>query len=208
MKISGGASGGAIEWLSGPLPESELAKQEKQLSDLEKNPGAKNLFVLDQKTGREAFTVPQWVTNTMNGATIPPCVDADGKLIVPVTLHDWHGGWGRLDLEKRRVVEVLAEASLLKDGRKRGTGNSDENLTVSAAGRMILTFHTQEMNAHFTGAWHLDRRDWTPVPPRHAETLYSSNTQGGGGNPPVVSDGMIFHTSWNTLNARSAGPGR
>jgi hypothetical protein len=208
LKVSGAASGPPIEWLHGPLPDPELAKQEKQLETLGKTPAGKNLFVLDQKTGLESFTLPQWVTNTMNGATPPPCVDAEGRLIVPVTLHDWRGGWGRLDLEKRRVTEVLVEEQVLKNGTKRGTGNPDENLNVSAAGRLVFTFHTEEMNAHFTGAWHVDRREWIPVAPRHAETFFSSNTQGGGGNPVAVSGGMIFHTSWNTLNARIASPAK
>ncbi len=208
MKVSGASTGPAIEWLAGPLPEPEMAKQEKLVASIEKAPPQKNLFVLDQKTGREAFVVPQWVTNTMNGATAPPCVDGDGLLVVPVTLHDWRGGWGRLDLQKRRVVEVLAEEKMVKDGNKRGMGNPDENLCASAAGRLVFTFHTEEMNAHFTGAWHLDRRDWTPVGPYHADRAFSSNTQGGGGNPVSISNGMLFHTSWNTLNARIAGSGK
>jgi hypothetical protein len=203
-RVSGAATGSAIEWLNGPLPEAEIAKQEKMLQAYEKDPTSKSLLVLDKKTGKEAFVVPHWVTNTMNGATIPPCVDGDGLLIVPVTLHDWRGGWGRLDLGKRRVVEVLAEEKLLRGAYKAGTGNTDENLTVSAAGRLVLTFHTEEGNAHYTGVWHLDRRQWTQVAALHAEGFFTSNTQGGGGNPPAISDGMVFHTSWNTLNARTA----
>jgi len=203
-RVSGGAYGQPIEWLHGPLPEAEIAKQEKLIAGYEKDATTRNLFVLDKRTGKEAFVVPHWVTDTMNGATIPPCVDGDGLLIVPVTLHDWHGGWGRLDLAKRRVVEVLAEDKMLRGGYKAGTGNSDENMTVSAAGRLALIFHTEEGNAQYTGVWHLDRREWFHVAPVHAEGFFVSNTQGGGGNPPAIADGMVFHTSWNTLNARTA----
>ncbi|MCY3020778.1 MAG: PQQ-binding-like beta-propeller repeat protein [Planctomycetota bacterium] len=207
MKVSGGAGGPAIEWFSGPLPESEFAKQDALLKTFEKQPASKNLFVLDPNTGKEAFVVPHWVTDTMNGATCPPCTDAAGLLIVPVTLHDWRGGWGRLDLDKRRVVEVLAEEKMdPKKTYKRGTGNSDENLCVSAAGQLVFTIHTEEGNAHFTGAWHLGRREWTPIAPYHADQSFSSNTQGGGGTAFVIADGMLFHTSWNTLNARTTTP--
>ncbi|HRR83113.1 MAG TPA: PQQ-binding-like beta-propeller repeat protein [Planctomycetota bacterium] len=195
-----------IEWLRGPLPEPELAKQEKVIAGFEKDPTARNLFVLDRMTGKEAFVVPHWVTNTMNGATIPPCVDGDGLLIIPVTLHDWRGGWGRLDLGKRRVLEVLTEEAILQGGYKAGTGNGDENMTVTCVGRLVLTWHTEESNAHYTGIWHLDKRVWTHVPPLHADGFFTSNTQGGGGNPPAIADAMAFHTSWNTLNARTATP--
>lgn len=203
-KVSGTNTGPALEWFRGPLPASELAKQEQLLAAFEKNPDAKNLFVLDRKTGREALVVPHWVTCTMNGATTPPCVDGDGQLVLPVTLHDWRGGWGRLDLSKRRIVEVLAEDQLNQHGYKAGTGNSDENMNASAAGRLFFNWHTEEGNAQYSGTWHLDRRQWVQLEPLHADRSFTSNTQGGGGSPPAIAGGMIFHTSWNNLNARVA----
>lgn len=205
QKATGGGTGPAIEWLSGPLPQAELDKQQALLDRLEKDPSQRDLIVLDAKTGKQAPPVPQWTTNAMNGAVAPPCVDGDGMLVMPVTLHDWRGGWGRLDLDKRRVVEVLAEAGTNPQGHKRGMGNGDENLFPSAAGRIVFAFHTEECNANFTGVWHLDRRDWTQVGPLHAEYAFVSNTQGGGGNPVSIAGGMVYHTSWNTLNARTAG---
>ena len=207
--VSGGAWGPAVEWLKGLLPEQYLTQQEAQIKAFEDNPTTKNLFVLDQKTGKEPFTVPHWITQTMNGAPTPPCVDGDGLLIIPVTLHDWRGGWGRLDMSKRRVVEVLCDgdtAYLQQRGYMRGSGNSDENLNVSAAGRLVLTFHTEEGNANFTGVWHLDRHEWVQLPPYQAEQYFVSNTQGGGGNAPSIAEGMIYHTTWNTLNCRAAMP--
>ncbi|MGA2617226.1 MAG: PQQ-binding-like beta-propeller repeat protein [Thermoguttaceae bacterium] len=203
-KVSGANTGPAIEWSHGPLPTSELEKQEKMLAAFEKDPESKNLYVLDKKTGREAFVVPHWVTCTMNGATTPPCVDGDGLLIIPVTLHDWRGGWGRLDLQKRRLVEVLCEDKVNQQGYKAGTGNGDENMNASAACRVFFNWHTEEGNAQYSGTWHLDRREWVQLAPLHVDQFFTSNTQGGGGNPPAIADGMIFHTSWNSLNARIA----
>ena len=206
MRVSGSASGSPVEWLTGPLPKAELDKQKLLLARLEKNPSQRDLFVLDQKTGREAFVVPHWTTCTMNGAVAPVCQDGDGLLVMPVTLHDWRGGWGRLDLARRRVVEVLAEPAVSKRGTKAGTGNPDENMLLSAAGRLILAIHTEECNAFYTGVWHVDRRTWTHLAPYHAERCFMSNTQAGGGNPASVSGGMVYHTSWNTLNARRSSP--
>ena len=192
----------AVEWLGGPLPEAELAKQEKRIENITKS-GDKDLFVLNQTDGKEAFVVPQWTTTTMNGAVAPPCVDGDGLLIVPVTIHDWRGGWGRLDLEKRRVVELLCEGPPAQAGKQPvGMGNGDENMLASAAGRLAFILHTEEGNANYTGVWHIERRKWVQLQAAHVDRFFVSNTQGGGGNPGAVSGGMLFHTSWNTVNAR------
>jgi hypothetical protein len=64
--------------------------------------------------------------------------------------------------------------------------------------------HVQEGNAQFTGVWHLDRRVWAPISPYHADGAFYNNTQGGGTCAASISNGMIYHTSVNTLNARTA----
>ena len=102
------------------------------------------------------------------------------------------------------MVEVLAEKGPDERGRRRGMGNTDENLLLSAAGRLVFAVHTEEGNAQFTGCWHLDRRAWTRIGGYHAEKCFMSNTQGGGGNAVSIADGFVYHTSWNTLNARKA----
>ena len=203
MRTSMTWTGPAIEWLGGPLPEAELAKQEKRIENIATK-GDKDLFVLNQSDGKEAFVVPHWSTNTMNGAVAPPCVDGDGLLIVPVTIHDWRGGWGRLDLVKRRVVELLCEGPPEKAGKQpAGMGNGDENMMATAAGRLAFILHTEEGNANYTGAWHLDRRKWTQIAAAHADRSFTSNTQGAGGCPGATAGGTLYHTSWNTLNART-----
>jgi outer membrane protein assembly factor BamB len=203
MRSSSKWTGPAIEWQSGPLPETELAKQEKRIENITKS-GDKDFFVLNQADGKEAFVVPHWTTTTMNGAVAPPSVDGDGLLIVPVTIHDWRGGWGRLDLAKRRVVELLCEGPPDKDAKKQpaGMGNGDENMLACAAGRLAFVLHTQEGNANYTGVWQLDRRKWEHIQAAHADRFFSSNTQGGGGTPGAIAGGMLYHTSCNTLNAR------
>jgi len=207
MRSSMQWSGPTIEWLGGPLPETELAKQEKRIENITKS-GDKDFFVLNQADGKEAFVVPHWTTTTMNGAVAPPCVDGDGLLIVPVTIHDWRGGWGRLDLAKRRVVELLCEGPPEKPGKQPvGMGNGDENMLACAAGRLAFILHTEEGNANYTGAWRLDRRKWEQISAAHADRFFVSNTQGGGGNPGAISGGMLYHTSWNTLNARKLSVG-
>jgi len=202
-KYGKGAPNFAIKWQTGMLPKEELDRQLRLIEIYRKgNPSYQDMFVLDAATGEEAFLPPHFAVNAMNGAVPPPCVDGDGLLIVPATIHSWYAGWGRLDLEAQRIVEVMTHKEPNRNGRPVGTGNTDETLNVSAAGRVVLAFHTEECNAHFTGIWDLDKHRWTNVRPYHADNLYTQNTQGGGGSPPVIANGMVLHTSWNTLNAR------
>jgi len=196
--------GPAIEWMKGPLPEAELKKEQARIDRVTKSAAEKDLFVLNQSDGKEPFVVPSWTTNTMNGAVAPPCVDGDALLIVPVAIHDWRGGWGRLDLDKKLVTELLCEGPPAQGKpQPAGMGNGDENMLASSVGRLAVILHTEECNANFTGAWHLDRREWKQIGPYHADRFFVSNTQGGGGNAGAFAGGMLFHTSWNSLNART-----
>lgn len=195
--------------LSGPLPAEEIAKQDLAVEELLKQPHLRSLFALSQETGKEEFILPHWNTNTHNGTTCAPCVDGDGLLIVPVNIEPWPGAWGRLDMDKRRVVELLIEARSLagRSPRLAGTGNGDENLDVSAAGPLVFTFHMQEANAHYTGVFHLGRREWTrvqPYGPRMDGGLWWDNNQSREGTPPAIAGGMIFHNKYGIVNARKA----
>lgn len=188
-----------------PLPDKRGLLDENDFDDqacvdfLEQNPSRKNLFVLDARTGAEAFVVPHWISMALNGTTPPPAVDRAGYLIVPAIVRDHRGGWARLDLINRTIVEVLWDDAAYK------LGNPTESLAASVAGGLVMTFHTQEFNAQFTGVWDQDVRLWTEVESYNAEGYFSSNTQGGGASPPSVSNGIIFHvTAYNTLNARRA----
>ncbi len=193
----------AISLYTGALPQSELDKQDTVISINTNNPHEKDFFVLNQSNGQEAMVVAQWSRPVMAGGAPPSCVDGDGKLIVPVKVQDWRGGWGRLDLTTHKVMEVLYDG-VLQGSNYRGTGNSDETLLMSAAGRLVFVMHVQEGNAQFTGVWHLDRRVWAGFSPYHVDGSFYSNTQGGGTCPASISNGMIYHTSVNTLNARTA----
>ena len=198
MKVEGGRSGSPpLSRQTGPLPQSELDKQTEMIANYQSDPHSQNLFVFEQSNGQSVI-MPHYVATTMNGATCPPCVDGDGMLIGPALWDGVYGsGWSRLDINLRRIVEVLWDGSQI-------SGNPDENLCVSAAGRLIFIMHTQEGNAQFTGVWHLDRRQATGLSRYGAENYFFSNTQGGGTTPAAISNGIVYHTTQNTLNARTA----
>jgi len=203
---------GAIEWRSSPVRGATFKdywpvaydgylfirpmKVEGGTSTATENdPASWNMFVFNQESGQLVF-MPHFVANTMNGATCPPAVDDDGMLIGPYLQEGRFGSsWCRLDVNRREIVDNFSSSIW---------GNPDENLCVSAAGRLVFIFHTQEGNAQFTGVWHLDRRESTAIGPYRVEEYFFSNSQGGGATPVAISNGIIYHTTQNNLNARRA----
>lgn len=190
------------------VPDAMQA-QDAVMARYQANPAAftASLHLLDEETGAETLTVPHFDTQTMNGATAPPCVDREGRLIVPLLFV--RSGWGRLDLDRQRIVDILydhrtlAGAPMTPDTTPAGMGNADENLSVTCAANLILAMHTQEGNANYTGAFLLDQRRWLPLGIGHRNRQLSTNTQGGGSQPASVANGMIYHISWHELVARS-----
>jgi hypothetical protein len=167
----------------------------------------KSLVILNEVTGQESFVVPHWASQTMNGATAPSCVDREGKLVVPTEFV--RSGWGRLDLASQRIVDILYDHTdrdgtpLTVNSYPAGMGNPDENMNVTCAQNAILAMHTEEYNANYTGVFNLDTRRWTLIAPGETSWQMSSNTQGGGGNPASIADGMVYHISYHELIARS-----
>jgi hypothetical protein len=189
-----------------------MQAQDEVMADFNAHPKdyTKTLFILDEAAGKEAFAVPHFSVQTMNGATTPPCVDRDGKLIIPVMFV--RSGWGRLDLASRRITDILfdnknLDGNPLKENETpAGMGNRDENLNVTCTGNAILAMHTMEGNANYTGAFDLDARRWIKINSGYTNLEMSTNTQGGGGNPASISYGVIFHISFHELIARVTEP--
>ena len=180
---------------------TDPAAQRAVLADYEANPGnyTINMPRFYEPTGEQAPVVIHYDYQTMNGATAPPCVDRDGHLIIPAPFTSGYTtGWGRLDVGSRIVVDILY------DGTGAGYGNPDENMNLTCTGNLVFAMHTQEYNAQYTGAFDLVNWTWTGIPAGHTNSQMSTNTQGGGGNPASISDGMIYHVSFHELIARVA----
>jgi len=186
-----------------PSMVTDPVAQQAVLADYEANPGNYEITMrrFYESTGQEAPAVIHYNFQTMNGATSPPCVDRDGYLAIPALYPEsgsYETGWGRLNVNSRIIVDIL------NDGTDAGYGNSDENMNLTCTGNLILAMHTEEMNAQFTGAFDLDSWTWTDIPVGHTNRQMSTNTQGGGGSPASVSDGIIYHISFHELIARVA----
>ena len=159
-------------------------------------------YALDEDTGIETITLPQFSGKTMNGATTPPAVDRDGYLIVPVSRIDGLYGccWGRLNLTTQKVDEVLGGEGIQYGN---GCGNCDENENVSSAQNLIIGLHVGDNSSVCSnGAYDLDNEAWTEI--YGIDLQPAHNTQGGGGNPVSIANGMFYHISFHYLVARTA----
>jgi outer membrane protein assembly factor BamB len=193
------------------VPDAMQA-QNQAIADYYANPSGNeiSLYILDESSGQQSIVVPQWTVQTMHGATAPPCVDRDGTLVVPVLFV--RSGWGRLDLQKQRIVDILYDQKtrqgdpLQPNDTPAGMGNKDENLNVTCAENMILAMHIQEGNANFTGWFDQDERSWHLLGAGYTSGEMSSNTQGGGANPASIANGMVYHISFHELIARNTRP--
>ena len=200
------AAGGLVN-----VPDAMQAQNEAMANYYTKPSGSDiSLYILDETSGKQSFAVPQWTVQTMHGATTPPCIDRDGMLVVPVLFV--RSGWGRLDLQTQRLVDILYDHKtrsgdpMQQNDTPAGMGNKDENLNVTCAKNMILAMHIQEGNANFTGWFDQNSRKWKLLEAGYTSGEMSSNTQGGGGNPASIAGGMVFHISYHELIARTTLP--
>lgn len=172
------------------------------------NNSKKSMFILDENTGVEAFTVPHWVVQTMNGAAAPPCVDKDNKLIVPVQFH--RSTWGRLDLSTQRIVDILYDGkdwsgNPVTTQYQAGGSNMDENMAVTCTGNQIIANHPliQGVQAAYIGAFDQTSRSWKSLGGGLTNLQMSMTIEPGGFGPAVVSNGLIYQLSWNEVVVKS-----
>lgn len=153
----------------------------------------KTMFVFDEATGAET-TVIHYDTPTMHGAITPPCVDRFGTLVVPTG--GWStNSWGRLSLSTKTIVDTFTTRH----------NNGDENENVSCSYNLIFIFHTSgEPGAAINGVFNLDTRTWTEIDGVKTNWEMSNNTQGGGGEPVSISNGLFYHIGNHELIVRSA----
>lgn len=161
------------------------------------NPGNYKILynVLNTSNGQTALVFPHQDTLAHNGTKPPPCVDRDGRIVIPIDFV--MSTWARVDLNSQRIVDVLY------DGTSNGRGNLDENMDVTCAQNMILAYHIQESNAQYTGYFNQTTRRWTRADNGWRNGQMFNNTQSGGANPASISNGWVYHISVHELVARS-----
>ena len=166
----------------------------------------KSTYVFDAATGAETV-IPHWTTQAHGGTPPPPSVTVQGLLVMPVMM--MRSGWGLLDLAKARITDVLYDGfdlngqPFMGSGCPAGMGNNDENLATSSSSNLVLGFHTQEMNANYTGFFDQATRRWHQVSAGWTNGEMFNNLQGGGTNAPSIANGMVYHITVHELVART-----
>lgn len=188
---------------SGQVPESTLREiigpQDRQVEELKRDPGRMTRFALDATTGEERI-LPNWYKGGMLGPRQPGMVDRDGRVLVDASCLVFGCGYGRLDLKRERVVDLLLDRDydyFQPGSHAPGVGNPDETMLFSAAGPLIFAVHPGHPFgifsgpcAHYVGYYDLDRRRWTPFTEEMHQWMdtnrRSPNAQCGGSAPSIA----------------------
>ena len=131
--------------------EAQLTFIRKRLTD---EPIYQTFFVLDPNTGQQKFVTPIVYAESMNGTGAPPIVTAEGKVIVKfqVLLRSRYEHYspflnvGYLDTATGHITPIMDQS------RTYGWHDSlllvhDEQCQLSAAGRVLINTHQDNVNA-------------------------------------------------------------
>ena len=196
---------------------SMMAVQDTVMADYNANPSKyhKITYILDAGSGAESMVVPHAGFQVHNGAVNPPCIDRDGKLVVPVPFIT--SGWGRLDLNTQRIVDILYDGFDMfgnafvpiayANPYAAGFGNPDEPYGLSCSQNLILAMHMNGnvSGAGFTGAFDLNNRKWTIISAEATSKQMAANTSSGGASSASISNGVIYRMLWHELVALDTG---
>lgn len=186
----------------------------------------KAMYLLDEKTGREPFPVPE-VNCAMHGPMSPPAVTGDGRLVVSwqYVPDGWPDGkfcmgssaWALMDPGPPAKVEILLDPDFKYTGNQSnpGVGAADETMIASVAGDVAFFVHNHgfRTNGANQGAYHLVKKKWCHghwSPPKiklkegthfvYPGRRVQNNTQGGGASAAVVAGGRLYHQVWHQID--------
>lgn len=129
----------------------------------------------------------------MNGSPPPLCLMPNGNVAlgapeIPGSAQD-EAAWAELNLTTRKLVGPLYDPTQ----PTMGSGNPDENMTISACGNAVIFMHCEEGNASETWAYYPATTSAVRVANVFPTQEGWNNTQGGGASVAAISGGLIFH---------------
>ncbi|PIR43713.1 hypothetical protein COV24_01505 [candidate division WWE3 bacterium CG10_big_fil_rev_8_21_14_0_10_32_10] len=137
----------------------------------------------------------------MHGAMTPVCEIPDSRPeAAPGSMNLVIPAWGEYDIDSNTVLYTYIDGT-----GETGVNNGDENTNLSCAQNAVVVFHTYEASggAPYSGIFDLTARTWRSISPGQTKREMWNNTQGGGGNPPSMVDGWVFHVSRHNLIVRN-----
>jgi hypothetical protein len=186
----------------GGLSQPLMDFQDAMVKFYQQRPSLRDLFILDEKTGKEAFIAPHWPSVlALPGGAGPAAFDGKQSIILPWRFNAFNAYWGRLDLKRQRFVEVFAPKTIV--------GNPDETVNVSVGGKVLFIMHCQEGNCQYTGIYDLEKKVCYDVPGRWERQWTLSDCCQSGNNAASIADGRFYHIIFHDLWAwTSAGGGQ
>jgi hypothetical protein len=193
-----------------PLPAECDAAGEKIVELMKKEPWRQDLWILDAKTGTEAFMAPHFPcfgSLGLGDPLSPPAVDRDGRLVIHVQFTG--NTFGRLDLKTRKVADVLF-MPLDSQGKPPGSqGNGDEFRSISTAGDLVFMVHAGEHEgavAMRSGVFDLRSRTWLrkdgPINfPDGSGSWFEHQ-----GAAASVAEGRFYHVSYDQIQCIGSFP--
>jgi outer membrane protein assembly factor BamB len=200
--------------------------QDGFLTDYVANPQnyRKSLLFFNESDGQESpSSVIHWDLQTMNGATVPPCVDRSGSteyLVVPVPRVSggsagYSAGWGRLNISTRKIFDAFGTDVGCTDTVCNGYGNGDETTasTCTASGVFVFQSEESQFGAAWTGYYDFTKSTgscntcggtWTKINFDEVSNpnMLISTSMGGGASAVSVANGLVYHIANNELVVR------
>lgn len=181
------------------LPPKFMDAQDQLVQYFAKWPGRQDLFILQEKTGKQAYIAPHF-PNIMSlpGGPGAPAWDGKHSIILPWSFGAFPAYWGRFDLDRQRFVEILPPSPV--------GGNPDETVNVSVGGHLLYIMHCEEMNCQYTGIYNLDKKQCINLPPAGRKWEFSAITENGN-NAASIANGYFYHLAFHSLAAWTSAAG-
>jgi hypothetical protein len=181
---------------AGRMPQVLLDAQELVVQHYREKPYDQDLFILDEATGQPAFLPPHFAIHSLPGPVCPPVADGRGAVVLPWTF--LNHGWGRLDLQKQRIVEMIVPPRIT---------NADETLNVSVGGHLLFIMHCEEGNANYTGIYDLEAKKFYDLPGVPGRWGQLADNCESGGNAASIANGFFYHLVFHQLAAWTSAEG-
>ena len=180
---------------AGRMPQELMDAQDLLVQHYREKPYDQDLFILDERTGKQAFIAPHFATLSLPGPVAPPVADGRGCVVIPwiFTTHCW----ARLDLEKQRVVEIIIPPR---------AQNGDNNSNFSMAGRQFFNAHMCGGHHHH-GSFDFETRTFHALPRAPGYWGQLSDACESGGNAASIANGFIYHVNYHQLTAWTTAQG-
>ena len=176
-----------------------MEAQDRLVRFLDERPWCQDLFILDAAERQAGLRRPALPRHHGLARRVRRAAwDGKHSIFLPWQFGGWLTYWGRLDLNRRRFVELLPTDVV--------GGNPDETVNVSVGGNLLFIMHCEETNCQYTGVYDLDKKRCYDLPPFARKWQRWSNAESGN-NAVSIGDGYFYHIAFHSVWAWTSAAG-